>query len=237
MAYGDRQEGSSRFISIGIVVLVHLVLGYAFVTGLNPNIKSAIQDKLDVFDVLPPPPPPPPEPPPPPPPDTPPPPPQQQQVATPPRRVVTPSPTPYVVPPSPPAPQTVQQPIPPAPPAVVRIPPLAPVRPPPPPTPPPPVPKQAAKGASSPRGVPTNGDYPSSAERAGEAGTVRVSLSVSASGSVTNCSVTGSSGSSALDAATCRIFKSRTRYKPAEDTSGAKIASTVNTAVRWDIPK
>jgi protein TonB len=52
---------------------------------------------------------------------------------------------------------------------------------------------------------------------------------------VTNCSVTSSSGSSALDAATCRLLTSRARFTPARDSSGNPTTDTVSARIVWRI--
>jgi protein TonB len=79
-------------------------------------------------------------------------------------------------------------------------------------------------------------DYPDSAIRNEEQGTTRFRLQVAADGHVTDCIVTGSSGSSALDAATCRLMKSRARFAPARDSSGDPTADTVANAIHWVLP-
>ena len=77
------------------------------------------------------------------------------------------------------------------------------------------------------------GDYPASALRAGEQGTTRVELIVAPNGRATGCTVTKSSGSTALDSATCRILLSRARFTPARDTTGSPVESRYSTAIRW----
>ncbi|MGV3480040.1 MAG: energy transducer TonB, partial [Sphingobium sp.] len=81
MAYADQSMSSSRMVAIIIVVLLHAVLGYAFVTGLAYNVVKKAAEDLNVFDVEDEPPPPEEEPPPPPP---------EKQIEPPP--VVTPPP-------------------------------------------------------------------------------------------------------------------------------------------------
>src|SRR3546814_9804816 len=71
MAYADRNASGSRVVALVIVGLLHVALGYAFVTGLAYQYVKKVSEKLNTFDVEPPPPPPPDEPPPPPPPDQP----------------------------------------------------------------------------------------------------------------------------------------------------------------------
>ena len=78
-----------------------------------------------------------------------------------------------------------------------------------------------------------DGDYPDAAARAGEEGRVSFDLDVAANGRVTACRVTGSSGSAALDAATCRIMTQRARFKPARDAQGAAISGTVSSRIGW----
>ena len=69
MAYTDQKMSGGKITAIVIVAMIHLALGYAFVTGLALNYVKKAQEKLNTFDVAPPPPPPPDVPPPPPPPD------------------------------------------------------------------------------------------------------------------------------------------------------------------------
>jgi protein TonB len=49
--------------------------------------------------------------------------------------------------------------------------------------------------------------------------------------------VTGSSGSSALDQATCRLLSRRARYTPAKDSSGNPVADTDAGSIRWVLPE
>jgi protein TonB len=80
-------------------------------------------------------------------------------------------------------------------------------------------------------------DYPSSAVRNEEQGTTRFRLAVGANGQVTECSVIGSSGSSALDSATCRLMKQRARFTPARDSTGQPTPDSVTSAIRWVLPE
>jgi TonB family protein len=83
----------------------------------------------------------------------------------------------------------------------------------------------------------TADDYPAAAIRNNEQGRVAFSLAIDANGRVTNCAITTSSGSAALDMATCRIMRSRARYTPARDANGKAIASQDRAAVSWVLPK
>lgn len=79
-------------------------------------------------------------------------------------------------------------------------------------------------------------DYPAAAIRAEAEGTTRFALAIGANGRVTDCTVTGSSGNSALDSATCRILRSRARYTPARDGSGNPISGQDRGSVTWRLP-
>jgi protein TonB len=79
-------------------------------------------------------------------------------------------------------------------------------------------------------------DYPAAATRAEEEGTVAFRLDVAADGSVSACTVTSSSGSATLDAATCRIMRYRAHFTPALDRKGRPTTDEVNSRVRWVLP-
>ena len=225
MSYAQqRQIGTNRTLAIIIVAIVHAILGYAIITGLAYNVIKQASEDLKTFNVEEEPPPPPEEPPPPPPeqvPETPPPvvappPVVRSQVAPPPPvRTVQEAPPPVITPRAAPAP--------PAPPA-----------PPPPPPPPPPVktvPPRSATGDL--QGLFRGGDYPENAIRADEEGSVTVRLTVGTNGRVSNCNVASSSGSRALDRATCQILQSRARFTPARDSRGNPTTDTVTQRIRW----
>jgi protein TonB len=80
-------------------------------------------------------------------------------------------------------------------------------------------------------------DYPNSAARAEEQGTTRFRLGVGPDGRVNECTVTASSGSSALDSATCRLMKQRARFTPARDSDGRPTSDSVASAIRWVLPE
>jgi protein TonB len=109
---------------------------------------------------------------------------------------------------------------------------------PPPPLPPPPPAKiEPARARANLASYVSDADYPDSAIRAEEQGTTRFRLSVGPDGRVRECSVLGSSGSSALDNATCRIMRSRARFTPARDGNGSATTDTVSSAIRWVLPE
>lgn len=223
MAYADRSATGSRMVAGVIVVVIIVLTGYAFVTGLAMNFVKKAAGKMDVFDVAPPPPPPPPDvPPPPPPPDqkfTPPP------VVTPPPIVRTPSPAPVIqsVPTAP-----VYVPSPPAPPAPPA---------PPPPPPAPPRKSEAAKAKGNPGQYFGADAYPPAAIRAEAQGRVVAQLSIGTDGRVSGCSVTTSSGNNDLDDATCRIAKRSVKFSPAKDQNGNPTTDSYTLPVRWVLPK
>lgn len=79
-------------------------------------------------------------------------------------------------------------------------------------------------------------DYPSNAARNEEQGTTRFRLAVGPDGKVRDCTVTSSSGSSALDATTCRLMKQRAKFTPARNNRGELTSDTVSSAIRWVLP-
>ena len=179
MAYADQSMSGNRVIALIIVALIHIVVGYALVTGLAHSAVKQIIERVTTVDVEEPEPEPEETPPPPPEPDTAPPPP----VAPPAPININPAPPPIEVSPRipPPAP-------------VVRIvpPPAAPA--------PPPPPRVQPKDPE-PRGNPGNwataNDYPRRALREEREGTTRFRVTVNTEGRVTDCQITGSSGHAA----------------------------------------
>ncbi|CAM3145264.1 Protein TonB [Sphingomonas antarctica] len=207
---------AGRLWAIAIVVIIHIFLGYAFITGLAYDVVKKVSKDLKTFDVQEEPPPPE-ELPPPPPPDKPLPPPP---VTMPPPIVQTPT-------------VNLQ-------PAFVPQPP--PLSPPPPPAPPPPPPARVVEAVKAqPRGSPqdwaTTDDYPPGAARAEAQGTTGFSVVVGPDGRVQSCSVTVSSGNSELDTTTCRLITRRARFSPAKDTSGQAIGGSFSSRIRWQLPK
>lgn len=219
MAYADQQQmSSSKVVSIVLVVLIHALFGYALVTGLAYSAVKKVASELDMIDIQEEEPPEEIEEPPPPPPD--------QPIEPPP--VVTPPP--IVTPPSAPRPVIVQRPIAPPRPAPVVVAP---------PPPPPPAPPQRAN--PEPRGNPGNwanaNDYPSRALREEREGTTSFRVTVNTDGRVSDCQITGSSGHSDLDEATCKNIQRRARFRPALDNAGNPQVATWSSRVRWQIPE
>jgi TonB family protein len=81
-----------------------------------------------------------------------------------------------------------------------------------------------------------SGDYPQEALRRRQQGRVEFELIVGADGRPADCRILVSSGSAALDAATCRIMRERPRFVPARDTAGQPTTDIVRSVVRWVLP-
>lgn len=230
MAYTDQEMSGNRIVAIVIVVLIHLALGYALVSGLAYSAVKKAVERVTTVDVdepeeeIP-----------------------EEEEPPPPEEVPDTAPPPPVAPPppirvntNPPPVRTVTTIPPPSPPARVIPPPAPPAPPAPPPAPPPPPPPRFTPKDATPRNsqgswVTTN-DYPRRALREGAEGVTRVSLSVSADGRVANCRVTGSSGNSELDTATCDNIKRRARFRPATNGQGNDVAGSFSMSVRWQMP-
>ena len=249
MAYADQQMSSNRVIAIVIVALIHIALGYLLVTGLAVSAFQEVVERVTTVDVEEPPPPPEPE-------DEPPPPPPEQEVpqVTPPPVVpqpkINPKPNPVFQTTTTdlterPQTQTVSTKSCPGGQVVlsnqncpeatktcpngstVAVSASCPV-------------PSKARGAS-PDGqgrwaARIQGDYPSSALRREEQGTVSMRITVGANGRVEACTVTGSSGSSALDDAACRGMQRYARYNPALNDAGNPISSTTSQSIRYVLP-
>nr|WP_310522171.1 energy transducer TonB [Polymorphobacter sp.] len=211
MAYADQGMSKNRMIALGLVALLHILLGYAFITGLALKAVKAIVAPLETVnvkeDV-----PPPEEPPPPPPKDI-----EIPPFVPPPEVSVQSEAAPTI---------TVQQQVP------VTAPPVF--------TPPaPPAPPAAVKAptAATPRGRGNSiseDDYPDASRRAEEQGVARVSFVIDVDGKVSSCNVTSSSGSPRLDDATCKIIMRRFRFNPAT-RDGVPVQETKSQPVRWQL--
>ena len=216
MAYADQKMSGNRLTALIVVAILHIIVGYALVTGLAYEAVKKIKERVETFDVKEEKPP---EEPPPPPPDA-------------------PVPPPPIVAPPPPIsfdrPSPVQAVA--APPAVV----LPPTVTAPPPAPPPPPP-----AASKARGAKSKGqsgwaariqdNYPSAALRKEIEGTVGVRVSVGPDGRVASCSVTGSSGSGDLDSAACDGMQRYARFDPALDAAGNPTTGSFSTRIVYKI--
>lgn len=204
-------------MSLGIVALLHVALGYAFVSGLALKAVKVVTGPLETFEVVeekpleeePPPPPP-----------------ELEEIP------------PYVPPPevqiempaAAPPPITIQTTVPtPQPPRVVITP----------PAPPPPAgPTQRATPKGRLGASISTDDYPDASIRAEEQGVTQVRYEINEQGRVTpgSCQVTSSSGFDRLDRRTCELVERRFRFNPALQ-GGQPTRETRTQAVRWQIPE
>ncbi|WP_310474367.1 energy transducer TonB [Sandarakinorhabdus sp.] len=201
----------NRQIALGGVVVLHILLGYAIISGFAISVVKKIVEPLEAVNVKEEAPPP----------DEPPPP--------PPKEIEIP---PYVPPPevsvasdaptnsittqstiSRPDPPVVSAPAPPAPPAPPAV------------APQPATPKGRGNAFS-------DDDYPSASRAAEEEGVTRVSYVVGTDGRVSQCEVVQGSGFKRLDDATCSIIMRRFRFNPAT-RDGQAVPERKTQPVRW----
>lgn len=216
MAYTDQQMSKGRGVALGVVIVIHILLGWAFSAGLAPKFVKTILKDIEVVEV---------EEPTPPEEEPPPPPPELDEIPP----YVPPPDLPIELPPPPaPPPITTQREIAtPEPPRVVQ--PQAPVV-----APPAPRPVAATPAKPSRRNVISEEDYPSASLRAEEEGNVIAKYFITPDGRATQCSVEQSSGFPRLDQKTCELIERRFRFEPAtEDGKPVGVWKTQN--VRWQI--
>jgi TonB family protein len=79
-------------------------------------------------------------------------------------------------------------------------------------------------------------DYPPSALRSGEQGTVTFLLKIGVDGLVKDCSIAESSGSPILDSTTCRLLTTRARFSPARNARRKPVEDTYRARIRWVLP-
>lgn len=82
----------------------------------------------------------------------------------------------------------------------------------------------------------STGDYPPEALRARLEGTVDFRVTVGTDGRVGDCVITRSSGSAALDEATCNVMRMRGRYTPARDAAGNLAIGRDSGRITWRLP-
>lgn len=211
MAYADQGMSKNRMVALGLVALLHVFLGYAFITGLALKAVKAIVAPLETVNV--------------------------KEEAPPPEEPPPPPPKDIEIPPFVPPPEvSITQD---SPPTITVQPTVRQVAPPvfTPPAPPAPAPKLAPPSPATPKGRGNSiseDDYPDASRRAEEQGVTRVTYVVGVDGKVTNCSVTQSSGSPRLDDATCKIIERRFRFNPAT-RDGQPVPETKVQPVRWQL--
>lgn len=79
--------------------------------------------------------------------------------------------------------------------------------------------------------------YPAIAREAGEEGIVRMTVDVDAEGRVTGCSVTDSSLSASLDAASCTLMRDKGKFEPALDSAGKPARGVAPVKFNWLLPR
>ncbi len=217
MAYADQQMSGNKITALIVVALLHVVVGYALVTGLAYEAIKKIKEVTTAVKIDPDKPPPPP---PPPPPKTDRPPPPPPIVAPPPTIQLNVAPIPL---------QTVQSP-PPAPPPQITV-----------PAPPSPPPPRFTPKPATPKGRPTewvsNDDYPTRAAQLNQEGTTSFRLTVGTDGKVASCEITRSSGVAELDKTVCDLMRRRGRFAPATDGDGNPVQGSYANNFRWVLPK
>lgn len=227
LGYGSEHDAPGRRPRRAVFALavagVHGLLGYGFLSGMNVRVVSAVRERLTVVELLPLPP-------------------QPEKKVPPPPRKLAPNKGASAPPNLKAVPKEITAPPPLVQPPLLSPPVIAP--------PVPALGTAPTAGASDLPGPGTGGggegdgygagsgegeggthsrwlsgrikrsDYPRAALEAGEQGTVVMRVVVGPKGRVTDCSVTKSSGSPVLDAATCRLVMKRYRYEPGRDASG-----------------
>ncbi|WP_369025686.1 energy transducer TonB [Qipengyuania sp. RANM35] len=222
MSFVDQSRRPSP-ASMAAVVGIHAAIGFALVAGLTiSGGLPEIINKMDVRDIpeAPPPPPPPPV--------------DEvvpQESVTPP--VFVPQPKFELKPINPPVETTELIP----PPVPLPQPGTGPVIEQPRPSPKPSFDAVAAKPRNDPTRWLTNADYKPSWARRELTGLAKFRLEIAANGKVTNCSVTGSTGHSELDEATCSLVTRRARFEPARGGSGEPVAGSYTGSVIWELPE
>ena len=223
MDYAQQQRNPGKHaVGIGIVIAMHLILGWALINGLAQRLVDVIKAPIEtkIIEEVKPPPPPPPENLPPPPKFAPPPP----SFVPPPEVVVNPPPTP--------APTIT---------TTTVVPPPAPVRitPPAPPAPPAPPPRAARPAIANARDcAPSNSDYPRAALKEEATGTTKIRFSINADGKLAGAEVIMSAGSSRAHKMLDRVALSKLSectFKPGLDANGHAVGGSFDVEYVWKI--
>ena len=235
MDFAQQQRNPGRHVvGIGIVIALHLVLGWALLNGLAQRLVEVIRAPIEtkIIEEVKPPPPPPPVNLPPPPKFAPPPP----SFVPPPEVVVNPPPTPA------PVITTVVTPPPPAPPVFIAPPP-APAAPPAPPAPAPaPAPVKRTPAvpaiANAQNCAPGPDDYPSAARRADATGTTKLRFNVTAQGKLANAEIVKSAGPSREHKMLDRLVLSKLSecsFKAGTDENGNPVGASFEIDYVWKL--
>ena len=215
MAYADQKMSGNRLTALIVVAILHVIVGYALVTGLAYSAFQKVKERVETFDVKEEKPP-----------EEPPPPPDQ------------PLPPPPIV--APPPPITFDRPAAPIVQTVPVAPPPAPIFTTAAPAPPPPPPVASKARGAKPKGQGSwaariQDNYPSAALRKEIEGTVGVRVTIGPDGRVSACSVSSGSGSSDLDSAACDGMTRYARFDPALDAGGSPTSGSFSTRIVYKI--
>ncbi|MEX0342448.1 MAG: energy transducer TonB [Erythrobacter sp.] len=95
----------------------------------------------------------------------------------------------------------------------------------------------SAKPRNDPGAWLSNNDYRPAWIRKELTGLATFRLEIAASGRITGCSVTGTTGHGELDAATCRLVTKRARFEPGRGGNGEAVAGSYTGSVLWQLPE
>ena len=230
MNYADQQRQVNKHpVGVGVVIVLHIILGYALVNGLGRKIVEVIKAPIEtkIIDEIKPPPPPPPD-------NLPPPP----KVALPPPSCVPPPEGQVATPQIAPAITVTREAPPPAPPvAIAPAPAPAVVAAPAAPAAPPP-PKVQAVAARIDVGSCDKPEYPAAALRAEATGTSKIRFTVDATGAVSKAEIERAAGASRehrlLDRAAVDAL-SKCRFKPGVDDTGKPVGGATVVDYVWKV--
>ena len=211
MAYAEEGMSTNRMIALGVVAALHVLLGYAFMTGLAQKAIKAVAGPIEAVNI--------------------------KEEAPPPEEPPPPPPKDIEIPPFVPPPEVSVQTDSPPPPTITT---QSRVEAPPPPaaiTPPAPAAKPGtpAREKGNPSKLFSTDDYPPGALRREEQGKVVAKFDVRTDGRIENCVVI-QSVSPDLDKATCRLLTSRLRYEPATENGQPVMERGRTRNITWVVP-
>ena len=223
MDYAQQQRNPSKHLTgFMVVVVLHIILGYALINGLARKIVEVVKGPIEtkIIEEVKPPPPPPPE-------NLPPPP----KMAPPPPSFVPPPEVQIANPPPAPSITVTREAPPPAPPVSIAPPP-APTAPPAPPVARTAIPARIDVSACE------KPEYPAAATRAEATGTTKIRFTVDATGKVSKADLEKSAGSSRehrlLDRAAIEAL-SKCPFKPGMDEQGRPVGATTLVEYVWKL--
>ncbi len=220
--YAEQQRDPAKHaVGIGVVIVMHLILGYALLNGLARTVIDVIKGPIEtkIIEETKPPPPPPENLPPPP------------KFAPPPPSFVPPPEVVINAPPTP-APSITTTAIAPPPTAVV----IAPAQPEAPPAPPRVAARPAVANAKD--CAPGPEDYPAAAIKEEATGTTVIRFSIDATGKLASANVVKSAGASRAHKALDRVALqklSECKFRPGNDENGRPIGATVDVEYVWKL--